>query len=106
MKKASSQASGSPTSPGVASLALTSRVGDPALGGLHLFPHPGVQGPAPYVSVDVRPRLGESAGVVELERADQLLRGGLRLRVCVAVAVVVLQPRARLRRAPRIRVGM
>src|SRR4051794_2028618 len=106
-KNTSSQTSGSPSSPGVTSLALmTPRERDRRLGGLHLFPHSCVQRAAWNVAVDVRLRLADRAGVVELERRDQILRRRLRVRIRVTVAVVVLEPRSCLHRAPRVREGV
>src|SRR3954469_14231159 len=104
-KKTTSQTSGSPSRPGVASLVLMTAVAwRTPLGGLHLFPHPRVERAARYVTVDVSLWLGDRGRRVQLQRLDQVLRGRARLRVRVPVAVVVLEPRAGLRRAPRIRV--
>src|ERR1700692_2261590 len=105
-KKTASQASGSPSRLGVvrssrARLAIIPP-GEASSGGLHLFPDLGVDRPPRDVAVEVGVRQCDGLRGGQIQRPQQVARSGPRHRVRVPVAVVVLQPLRRLRRAPGV----
>src|SRR4051794_32755762 len=71
-------------------------------GGFHLLPQVRVRRAPWDVAVEMRVRLGHRMRVGELQRLQQIARGGPRDGVRMAVAVVVLEPLRGFRRAPRI----
>ena len=77
------------------------RLSRPPSGGLHLLPRLRVHRAPRDVAVEVCVRLGDGLRVRDLQRLQRSLEAG-RAEVRVAVAVVVLEPRRRLGRAPRV----